>query len=206
MMTDRLTELFKTFFEFVMDILQTVVVVGSLFIVVYLYVAQPNQVKGVSMDPTFQSGDNIFTSKVTYRLRNYERGDVVVFRSPKNPDIEYIKRVIGIPGDTVIVRSNQVIVNDRILEEPYINQPTELWDTGYFKEGIPVKVPEGSIVVFGDNRPRSSDSREFGPIPMTSVIGQVFYRFTPTQHAGWIKNPFPQFFRTSIHQKLIKGA
>jgi len=95
--------LLKGILDFVMDILETVVFIGSLFIVVYLFIMQPNQVKGASMDPTFNSGDYIFTSKITYKLRGFERGDVVVFKSPKNPDIEYIKRIIGLPGDKVMV-------------------------------------------------------------------------------------------------------
>lgn len=197
---DSLINIGKAILEFFMEILETVVFIGSLFIVIYLYVAQPNQVKGVSMDPTFQSGDNIFTSKITYRFRSYERGDIVVFKSPRNPEIEYIKRVVGIPGDTVTVKNNQVIVNERTLEERYINQPTELWDFGVMKEGVPITVPENHIMVFGDNRPRSSDSREFGPIPMDSVVGQVFYRFSPSNKAGSIENPFPQFFRSLIQE------
>ena len=187
----------KSVFEFVMEILETIVFIGSLFIVVYLYIVQPNQVKGVSMDPTFQNGDYIFTSKMTYKFRKPERGDVVVFKSPRNPDIEYIKRVIGVPGDTVVVTNNQVSVNGRILEEQtYINQPTELVDFGAMKEGVPITVPDGQVVVFGDNRPRSSDSREFGPIPFETIVGQVFYRYYPSNKAGWVENPFPQFFRT----------
>lgn len=194
--TDRLIEIGKGIFEFFMEILETIVFIGTLFIVIYLYVVQPNQVKGLSMDPTFQSGDYIFTSKITYRFRKHERGDIVVFKSPRNPDIEYIKRIIGIPGDTVVVKNNVVTVNGRVLEESYINQPTELWDFGVMKEGVPVVVPENHLVVFGDNRPRSSDSREFGPIPMDSLVGQVFYRYYPSKNAGWMENPFPQFFRT----------
>ncbi len=185
----------KKIIEFVMDILETIVFVGSLFIVVYLFILTPNQVKGASMEPTFHSGDYILTSRVTYKLRRPQRGDVVVFKSPKNPDIEYIKRIIGIAGDKILIKNGEVFVNDIKLEETYIAAKTNLWETGYVKEGIPIIIPENHVFVMGDNRPRSSDSREFGPISISNIIGQVFYRYFPTTVMGAIPNPFPSSLR-----------
>ena len=189
-------EVGKSIINFVMDILETVVFVGSLFIVVYLFVAQPNQVKGASMDPTFGSGDYIFTSKVTYKLRLYHRGDIIVFKSPHNPDIEYIKRIIGVPGDVVMVKDGEVFVNGRQLKEDYIAAKTNLWEGGFSKNGEGNKIEDGMLFVMGDNRPRSSDSREFGPITQESVIGQVFYRYFPPSKMGAIPNPFPPDFQS----------
>jgi len=189
-------EVGKSIINFVMDILETIVFVGSLFIVVYLFVAQPNQVKGASMDPTFGSGDYIFTSKITYKMRSFHRGDVIVFKSPSNPDIEYIKRIIGVPGDVVMVKDHEVFVNGRQLQENYIAAKTNLWEGGYSKEAEGTKVAEGMLFVMGDNRPRSSDSREFGPITQESVIGQVFYRYFPPSKTGAIPNPFPSDFQS----------
>jgi len=179
----------KGIISFVMDILETIVFIGSFFIVLYLFIMQPNQVKGASMEPTFQSGDYILTSKVTYKLRSPERGEVVVFESPKNPDIEYIKRIIAIPGDKVLVRENKLYVNDTLVNEDYISAATNLWDGGYLQEGVAITVPDNYMFVMGDNRPRSSDSREFGPVPIESIIGQVFYRYFPADQVGWVKNP-----------------
>lgn len=176
--------------------METIVFIGSLFIVLYLFIAQPNQVKGVSMDYTFASGDYIFTSKITYKFRDFQRGDVIVFKSPKNPDIEYIKRVIGVPGDMVRIESNgDVYVNDILIDEPYIADRTVLWDNGFTKAGVPYVVEDNFLYVMGDNRPRSSDSREFGPITFDSVVGNVFYRYLPPPKAGQIKNPWPPELR-----------
>ena len=186
----------KGVLEFVMDILETVVFIGSLFIVVYLFIMQPNQVKGASMDPTFNTGDYIFTSKVTYKFRGYNRGDVVVFKSPKNPDIEYIKRIIGLPGDKVMVKDSEVFVNGIKLAENYIAAKTNLWENGFSKNGEEITVPGGELFVMGDNRPRSSDSREFGPVPEDSIIGQVFYRYFPSTKMGSIDNPLPENLRS----------
>ncbi len=175
-----------------MDILETVVFVGSLFMVVYLFILQPNQVKGISMVPTFKDGDYILTSKITYKIRGPKRGDVIVLQSPNNPDIDYIKRIIGLPGDEIMVQNGNVYLNGELLVEPYISVKTNTWqgEGHYLKEGVPVVVPPGYVFVMGDNRPRSSDSREFGPIPIQHIIGLVFYRYYPPGSVGWIKNPF----------------
>lgn len=186
----------KRLIDFVMDILETVTFVGSIFIVIYLFIMQPNQVKGASMEPTFASGDYIFTSKITYKLRPIERGDIVVFRSPKNPDIEFIKRIIALPGDRVMIRDGQVYLNEQPVMEDYVDNQTFVWEGGYSQEGVENVVGEGEIFVMGDNRSRSSDSREFGPIPITSLIGQVFYRYYPPQKAGAVKNPVPRNLRS----------
>lgn len=174
-----------------MEILETVVFIGSLFIVVYLFLLQPNQVKGASMEPSFQTGNYIFTSKFTYKIRDPLRGDVVVFRSPSNNDIEFIKRIIGLPGDTIRIENQEVYVNNEIINEPYISARTTLFTNGYLKEGEEIIIPEKHYFVMGDNRPHSSDSREFGPIEKSSFIGQVFYRYFPVSKAGKIDNPLP---------------
>ncbi|KKP73830.1 MAG: Signal peptidase I [Candidatus Roizmanbacteria bacterium GW2011_GWA2_35_19] len=187
--------LVKNVIDFVMDILETIVFIGSLFIVVYLFILTPNQVKGASMEPTFISGDYILTSRVTYKFRRPERGDVVVFKSPKNPDIEYIKRIIGLPGDKININDGAVSVNGQVITENYISATTNLWDTGCIKNNVEYSVPDGELFVMGDNRPRSSDSREFCAVPAQSMIGQVFYRYFPTNSVGAIVNPLPRSIR-----------
>lgn len=183
--------------EFVMDILETIVFIGSLFIVVYLFVLQPNQIKGGSMEPSFFTGEYILTSKVTYRFRSPNRGDVVVFKSPKNPDIEYVKRIIGLPGDKILIKNSDLYVNGNLIQENYIAAKTNLWQGGSTKEGEQLTIPPEEIFVMGDNRPRSSDSREFGPVPTASVIGYVFYRYYPPKKIGWVVNPWPKALRST---------
>src|SRR3989304_8869188 len=129
--------LLKKIIDFVMDILETVVFIGSIFIVIYLFILTPNQVIGASMEPTFHTGDYILTSRITYKFRKLERGDVIVFKSPKNPDIEYIKRIIGLPGDVVNISNGVVRVNDTQLTENYIAATTNLWDGGCIKDNVP---------------------------------------------------------------------
>src|SRR4030042_6514490 len=182
----------KKIIDFIMEILETIAFVGSIFIAIYLFIMQPNQVKGASMLPTFISGDYIFTSKVTYKLRPVERGDIVVFKEPRRHEIEYIKRVIGLPGDQIMVKNGIVYLNNAPLQETYINLSTPLMPNGFLVEGVPITVPENSVFVMGDNREVSSDSREFGPIQITSIIGQVFYRYYPFNKVGNMENPLPE--------------
>ncbi len=181
--------------EFVMDILETIVFVGSIFIVVYLFIVQPNRVTGISMLPTFHDGDYILTDKIAYKIRAPERGDVIVLQSPHNPDIDYIKRIIGLPHDTIMIKSGEVYVNGKVISENYISAKTNTWENGFLQEGIPFTVPPHQYFVMGDNRPRSSDSREFGPIPEEHIIGLVVYRYFPPARSGWIKNPWPPSLR-----------
>lgn len=205
----------KGIIDFVMDILETIVFIGSLFIVVYLFIMAPNQIKGASMEPTFYSGEYILTSKITYKFRQPHRGDVIVFKSPKNPDIDYIKRIIGIPGDKLEIKGEEIYVNGELLPENYISAKTNLWEGGYLKEGAPITIPAEMLFVMGDNRPRSSDSREFGPIPFESIIGDVFFRYFPTNKVGLIKNPLSNSLQSyfspglkAFHQitKLFAGV
>ncbi len=185
----------KTVIDFVMDILETVVFIGSIFIVVYLFILTPNQVKGASMEPNFHTGDYILTSRITYKFRKLERGDVVVLKSPKNPDIEYIKRIVGLPGDVLNIKDGDVFINNNLITEKYIAARTNLWEGGCIKDNVPYSIPTDEVFVMGDNRPRSSDSREFCSVPVQSLIGQVFYRYFPANVIGVISNPLPQSIR-----------
>ena len=129
---------------------------------------------------------------------NWTCWEDIVFKSLKNPDIDYIKRIIGLPGDKVEVKNSDVFVNDFMLTENYISEKTNVWEGGFIQENVPVTVPENMIFVMGDNRPRSSDSREFGPVPIDSIIGEVFYRYFPTDKMGTIKNPFPKSLQSEV--------
>lgn len=183
-------QLVKRLIDFVMDILETVVFVGSLFIVFYLFIIAPNQVQGASMEKTFQSHDYILTSKVSYRLEKPKAGDIIVFASLSNSEVDFVKRIIGVPGDRIKIQNERVFRNGVQLTEPYITEPTNTFQTGFIAEGEEVTVPEDYLFVLGDNRTHSSDSREFGFIPQTNVIGKVIYRYFPVSNMGRVTNPF----------------
>lgn len=152
--------------------------VGVLFVSYSLFF-NLSVVRGSSMTPGIQDGDRILVEPWSYLLGPIERGDVVVLRYPLDPDIDYIKRVIGLPDDRVTLARGQVWVNGALLEEPYV----EAVDAS---ATLSVTVEKGSYFVLGDNRPRSSDSREFGFVPEECVRGRVDLRLWPLGRAGVI--------------------
>lgn len=174
----------KRIFGFFLDFIETIVVGLSIFVVIYLFFMQPHEVKGDSMLPNFHNGEYILTDKISYRFRKPQRGDVVIFKSPENPDIDYIKRVIALPGESVRVQDGAVYVNDKRLPEEYEPDKTTILGNGFLKEGEEIIVAEDNYFVLGDNRFHSSDSREFGPTTQTSIIGRAFFRYWPPERLG----------------------
>lgn len=169
---------------FFIDIIETVVIAIAIFLVVYLFLLQPHQVRGESMQPTFEDGQYILTDKFTYRFQVPQRGDVIVFKSPQNNSVDFIKRIIGLSGEKVkLVNGRVVIINSQFpegltLNETYTNQAPTRPGT-QLKEGDEFLVPPGSYFVLGDNRNHSSDSREFGAVSKDLIIGRAWVRYWP---------------------------
>jgi signal peptidase I len=163
---------------------------ASVFIVVYLFLMQPHQVKGNSMVPNFHDGEYLLTDKVTFRRRLPIYGDVVVFKAPVNENYDFIKRVIAIPGEKIMIKENRVYLNDQILDESAYLPSDFITRAGQFlREGVEFSVPEGTVFVLGDNRDHSSDSREWGPVPLENIVGKTFFRYWPPETVGLISNP-----------------
>lgn len=168
------------------DFLQGIVIILALMVMVYLFIMSPQEISGRSMEPSFFNGEYILTNKVEYKFREPARGDVVIFKSPKNKEIDYIKRIIGLPGETVRLEDGKFYINGTLLEEPYL--PADLFVSGgaYLPEGEERIVPAGSYFVVGDNRPHSLDGREFGPIAKEEFIGKALLRYYPFDRVGVI--------------------
>ncbi len=159
------------------EIVETALLTAIIFLIVNTATGR-FRIEGQSMEPNLHDGEYVLIDKVSYMLRTPERGDVVVFVRPGERD--YIKRVIGLPGDTVEVRSGQVIVNGVTLDEPYLQQPTN--------SNYPARMVEpGHYFVMGDNRNNSSDSRSFGPIASNSIVGRAWLVYWPP--ADWSTVP-----------------
>lgn len=169
---------------FFLDAFETIVLSLAIFVVIYFFVASPHQVKGLSMYPTFNDKELILTDKVSYRLHEPERDDVIVFKAPTNPDYDYIKRVIGLPGDKVMIKNRQVYINGNLFEEVYLPEGTITTGGTYLPEGKEITVPAGSLFVLGDNRSGSSDSRSWGFVKESEIIGKVFLRYFPFNKFG----------------------
>jgi len=149
----------------------------ALVIIVFLY--QPVKVEGTSMAPLLSDQERIFINKFVYRFEDIHRGDVVVFWYPLDRSKSFIKRVIGLPGETVDIRHGQLYVNAQLIPEPYVPpQYTDITDFG------PVKVPKDSYFVMGDHRISSNDSRVFGPVASQFIYGRAVFAYWPVDHFG----------------------
>lgn len=165
------------------DIFETLLISIILFLGINAVSARI-RVDSFSMEPTLYKGNFVIVNKLVYRFGAPERGDIAVFHYPPNPEEQYIKRVIGLPGDRVTITNGEVFINGERLDEPYIHVPTS--------RGGEWIVPEDSAFVLGDNRNNSSDSRVWGMVPNNLLIGKAMLIYWPPDSWGMITFPYAQ--------------
>jgi signal peptidase I len=177
--------------NFILEFVQSIVLALSVFVLLYLFIAQPNEVKGSSMFPNFIDGEYLLTDKLSYQFGSPKRGDVVVFKAPATEscaadECEYIKRVMGVPGDRVMVKGGKVYVNGSMLDQSFLPADFVTEAGAAVQEGNEVVVPQGQYLCFGDNRSHSRDGREFGPVPKSSIVGKAFFIYWPVTNMGLV--------------------
>ncbi len=165
------------FFSFFLEILQIVFLALVVVLPIRYFVFQPFIVKGQSMEPNFEEGDYLIIDEITYRFREPKRGEVIVFKNPKNPSQKFIKRIVGLPGETIEIEEGKVIVlkdgEKKVLDESsYLN-------SSYTYGNLKISLSENEYFVLGDNRSFSFDSRQFGPVQKKQIIGRVVLRLWP---------------------------
>ena len=152
----------------------------SAFIIIFLY--QPVKVEGTSMMPGLEDQERIFVNKFVYRWEPIQRGDIVVFRYPRDTSKSYIKRVIGVAGDRIRIENGQVYVNGEALDEDYV--PSDYADARSYRE---IVVPSNSFFVLGDHRTMSNDSRDFGPVNERYIYGKAVFGYWPMEKLGRLR-------------------
>ena len=152
----------------------------SAFIIIFLY--QPVKVEGTSMMPSLEDQERIFVNKFVYALEPIERGDIVVFRYPRDPSKSYIKRVVAMAGDHIRIDGGEVYVNGVGLDEQYV--PPEYTDTKSYPDTV---VPANSYFLLGDHRSMSNDSRDFGPVNQSFIYGKAVFGYWPMDKLGRVK-------------------
>jgi signal peptidase I len=152
----------------------------SVLIITFLY--QPVRVEGTSMLPRLEDHDRLFINKFVYHIESIQRGDIVVFHYPRDPEKSYIKRVIGLPGDRIWIEHGRVWLNGVQLDEVYV--PDRFRDTRSMPETV---IPEDSYFMMGDHRSISSDSREFGPVERDLIYGKAVFVYWPARDAGVVR-------------------
>jgi len=159
------------------EFLETLLPATAAVLLINLFIAQPRTVHGQSMEPHLHENQRVIVEMLSYRFRTPERGEIVVLNLRDRHTDPLIKRVIGLPGETVEIRDGAVLVNGVELDEPYLTQRT----TGQMP---PVLVPEAHVFVMGDNRRQSNDSRYFGCVPWEDLIGRAWVSYWPPEDVG----------------------
>ena len=176
--------------NFFTELLKFVLVAIIIVIPVRLFVAQPFVVSGASMEPTFENGQYLIVDELTYRFEPPARGDVIIFRYPKNPSEFFIKRIVGLPHETVSIHDETLSIKKTngttiMLDELYVKNTGNGGDATY-------ALGPDEYFVMGDNRPQSSDSRSWGALPRDYIIGRAFVRLLPLQSISLLPGSTPQ--------------
>ena len=171
------------------------VVAVAMAVAVQAYVLKPYRIPTPSMAATLRPGDRVLVDRVSYRLHDPRRGDVIVFRYPRNEAVTFVKRVVGLPGETLLLRGGRLLVDGRPLREPYVHRTAGVADTTWPETPLdgttvrrpwsllePYTVPADTYFVMGDNRTQSDDSRDWGVVPRADVIGAALIVYWPPRH------------------------
>ncbi len=175
---------------FFLDILEVIVFAVGIFFFVYLLIMRPHKIKGQSMQPNYPDGEYLLTEKVTYYTNSPGRGDVVVLTPPPtvSETDEFIKRIIGLPGEKVMVKGGRVYINDKQIQESYLASTVYTNPGDFLAEGQEYTVPSGKYFVMGDNRTNCSDSRYWGPITKSEITGRAWVIYWPLNKTGVVQS------------------
>jgi len=164
------------------EVLESLVIALALAVIIRVFVFEPFYIPSGSMEPTLLTGDRIIVSKLSHRIGTPGRGDIIVFKYPRDPDRVFVKRVIGLPGETVALRESKLYINGRHIPEPYLPEGLRFPDFG------PVRVPAGHLFMLGDNRNSSDDSRVWGFLDERLIIGKAVAIYWPPHRIRVIRH------------------
>jgi signal peptidase I len=178
----------KSAAEFIWEVAKIVILAFAIVIPIRYFLFQPFVIQGSSMEPNFHEADYLIIDELSYRFRAPERGEVVVFKYPQDTSKRFIKRIIGLPGETVEIKNGQIIITTAAgqtmtLNEPYIPANLKAPDMS------PYKLGQGQYFVLGDNRPYSSDSQDWGQLPFKDIIGKAELRLWPLNGISRVETP-----------------
>lgn len=179
------------FWAFLLDIAQTVLLAASVFLVIYIFLFRPFQVNGASMNPNFEDQEYVLTNLFILHFKDPKLGDVIVFKAPTDPDKDFIKRVVGVPDDSVSIKNGDVYVNNKKLDQsPFLPGDIKTYEGHFLAEGETITIPSNAYFVLGDNRTHSSDSREWGFIQKTDIVGKSLFVYWPPNRMRFVENPY----------------
>lgn len=176
----------KNTFTFIWEVGKILLIAFAIVIALRLFVFQPFLVRGSSMEPNFHNLDYLIVDEISYRFHEPNRGDVIVFKYPNEPSQKYIKRIIGLPGETIQISDGKIFISK---DGKTINPEEQYLETRQTSGSVKETLEENEYFVMGDNRSHSADSRQWGDLPRENIIGKVFLRVFPLGDFGLIKTP-----------------
>jgi signal peptidase I len=174
--------------RFVIEILEVVALAAALFLIIH-FAIQPVVVSGPSMYPTVTNNQYLVALKFPYYLHNPQRGDIVIMQSPYNPNTDFIKRVVGLPGETILIKDGTIYIDGKVLCEPYLRPNVDgVWsvNANWPADGQPYRLGPTQYFVMGDNRNISEDSRTFGPVQRSTILAGAWLRVYPMSAFGGV--------------------
>ena len=168
----------KNFFAFIWEVTKIVIIALLIVVPIRYFIFQPFFVRGQSMEPNFENGDYLIIDEISYRFRDPQRGEVVVFKYPSNPSQRYIKRIVGLPEETIEIEDGKVIIFSQAGSQ-ILNESDYLSPFVQTAGDIRITLTGDEYFVLGDNRVSSSDSRRWGPLSREDIVGRVFFRAWP---------------------------
>ena len=169
----------KIVIQALIDLIEYTLIGTAIFFFTYIFAGQLLRVTGDSMVPTFHDGEQIIAEKISVKLEDPKRGEIIIFKHPTNPGKLIIKRLIALPGETVKISQGTLYINGEKFNEPYLSPQTATTGGQIIQENTEFKVPADSYVLMGDNRNASTDSREWGPIKKDLIVGKGFIVYYP---------------------------
>lgn len=191
----------KTIKKLVLDFMELLFIGTAIFIFSWFFLAEPLEVTGGSMEPTLYDKEQLIAEKVSIKFNDIQRGDILVFKNPKNTNILVIKRVIGLPNERFLISDNNVYINSKKLSEDYLRQNTMTKAKGLMEEDVEVLIPSDNYILMGDNRENSSDSRNFGTISKDLIVGRALFVYYPSENLRFLDN-IDFFLSSSMVNKL----
>jgi signal peptidase I len=168
------------------DFVEVLTIAFGVFIFAYFFIAQLLKVNGTSMLPTLQDGEQILAEKVTIKINALNRGEIIIFEHPQKPGVLLVKRVIGLPGERIKIFEGNVYINDMILDEDYLPYGTQTPALNFLGENKTFQIPQNSYMLMGDNRKASSDSRDWGPVNSSTIVGRAVLIYYPLSNFRFI--------------------
>jgi len=184
-MNNKLTEVLK----FIWELVKIFIVVLVVVVPIRVWVMQPFFVSGASMEPNFENGEYLIVDEISYRFNEPERGDVVVFKYPYDRSQYFIKRIIGLPGETVLIKDGKIIISDVNNVSGFVLREDLYLQNTYTQGNESIELNEDEYFIMGDNRSASLDSRMFGPIKKSDIVGRAWIRGWPIERMKVFNDP-----------------